>query len=131
MDELDFTLELTSEHLDKELEYRLFTKAEVRLRELAEDHSDMTGAAIMLRSPAQGETTPIHTANVVVYSRPDHINATEKADHPQLALDRALDAVERQIRQRREKLKKYWEQPGNLPAEQEMLEIALAEETEV
>ena len=131
VNELDFTLELTSEHLNKDQELELFTTAEDRLLDLADGHTDMTGAAIMLRAPAHGETTPIHTANVVVYARPEHVNATEKAGDPFIALDNALDAVERQIRERREKLKKRWEQPGNLPIEQEIMEINLAEESEI
>ena len=129
MEELDFTLELSSEDLHKQLELQLFAEAEKRLRALAAKHTDMTGAAIMMRHPAH-EETPIHTANITVYCRPEHINASETAREPQTALAGALAAVERQIRQRREKLKKHWEQPGNSAVDQEMLSIALAETSE-
>lgn len=127
MNELDFTLELNSEHLAKETEYELFTEAETRLKELAEGHTDLTGAAINIRRPASGETPSVHKVTVVVYGRPDHIAATQKETTPQLALRAALDAAERQIRERREKLKKRWEQPGNLPVEQEIREVIEAE----
>ena len=127
MNELDFTMELNSENLTKETEYTLFTEAEARLKELADGHTDLTGAAINIRQPASGETPPLHEVTVVVYGRPDHIAATQKETNPQLALSSALDAAERQIRERREKLQKRWEQPGNLPVEQEIREVIEAE----
>ncbi len=127
MDELDFTLELNSENLNKEAEYDLYTEAEERLRTLAAAHDDMTGAAINVRRPASGESAYLHEVTVVVYSRPEHIAATEKDSSPMIALKGALDAVERQVRKRREKLKERWKQPGNLPIEQEIVETALAE----
>ncbi|MCB8983491.1 MAG: HPF/RaiA family ribosome-associated protein [Ardenticatenaceae bacterium] len=129
MNELDFTLELNSEDLNKETEYDLFTTAESFLKQLAADHDDMVGAAINIRRPAHGETTYLYEVTVVVYSRPEHIAATDKASDPQLALDNALDAAARQIRQRREKLKKRWERPGNEPVDQEVIEVMAAEET--
>jgi ribosome-associated translation inhibitor RaiA len=123
LNELDFTMELNSDDLAKEVEYDLFTQAEISLKKLAEGHSDMTGAAINVRQPAPGN----YEVTVVVYSRPDHVAATQKEADPFLALDEALTAVTRQIRERREKLKKRWEQPGNLPVEQEMIEVVTAE----
>lgn len=128
MNELDFTLELDSEHLSKQIEYDLFTEAETRLKQLAEGHDDLTGAAVNIRQPAVGETTPLHEVTVVVYSRPNHISATKKSDSPQMALKAALDAAERQIRERRKKLKHRWKQPGNLPVEQEVNEVIASEE---
>jgi ribosome-associated translation inhibitor RaiA len=130
MNELDFTLELNSEHLSKNSEYELFTVAETRLKKLAEGHNDMVGAAINLRQPASGETAPLHEATVVVYTRPEHIAASQKESNPQLALKRALDAVERQIREKREKLKNRWQQPGNLPVEKEIGEVVTSQPAE-
>ena len=127
MDELDFTLELNSEDLNKTAEYDLYTQAEERLLELAGDHKDMTGAAINVRRPASGESAFLHEVTVVIYSRPEHIAATEKDSSPAMALKGALDAAERQVRKRREKLKERWKQPGNLPIEQEIGEAYLAE----
>jgi ribosome-associated translation inhibitor RaiA len=115
MSELDFTLELNSEHLPKEIEYDLFTEAEGQLKKLAAGHKDLIGAAVNIRRPAHGQTTPLHEVTVVVYSRPDHVAATKKEADPQMALRNALAVVERQIRDRREKLKKHWEQPGSQP----------------
>jgi len=79
---------------------------EDRLSELRKGHTDITGAAATLEQPAQGRETPyIFEANVVVYMRPKNINATEKHEQPEIALKGALDAMERQVRQQREKLR--------------------------
>ena len=129
MDELDFTLELNSENLPKTVEYDLFTEAETQLKQLAAGHTDLTGAAVNIRRP-HAEETPLYEVTVVVYSRPKHIAATHKEDDPQLALKGALQGVERQIRERRKKLKKRWEQPGNKPVEKEIAEILAAESDE-
>lgn len=123
LNELDFTLELNTDDLAKKVEYDLFTEAETSLKKLAHGHSDMTGAAINVRQPAPGT----YEVTVVVYSRPEHVAATQKEANPFLALNEALTAVSRQIRERREKLKKRWEQPGNLPVEQEITEVVAAE----
>lgn len=128
MNELDFTIEFHSEFTNKEFETDLMAEAEQRLRKLARGHSDMTGAAVNMRQPAKKVTPPLHEATIVVYTRPEHIAATEKADTPQAALKGALEAVERQIRQKRDKLGRPWEKPGNDPVSQEVLELIAAEE---
>ncbi|MEZ4592566.1 MAG: HPF/RaiA family ribosome-associated protein [Chloroflexota bacterium] len=126
MNELDFILELNSANLPKTAEYNLYTQAEARLRELAGDHRDMTGAAINVRRPASGETAYLHEVTVVIYIRPEQIAATEKDSSPEMALKGALDAAERQVRQRRAKLKERWKRPSNLPTKQEIQKTMLA-----
>lgn len=126
MNELDFTLELNSANLPQTAEYNLYTQAEERLHALAANHNDMTGAAINVRRPASGETAYLHEVTVVIYIRPEQIAATEKDSSPEMALKGALDAAERQVRQRRAKLKERWKRPGNLPTEQEIQETLLA-----
>lgn len=128
MDQVDFTLELNSDDLPKTAEYKLYTQAEERLRRLAADHQDMVGAAINVRRPASGESAFLHEVTVVIYGRPEHIAATEKNASPEQALKGALDAAERQVRQRRQKLKERWKRPGNLPIEQEIGAVYIAEE---
>lgn len=128
MDELDFTIEFNSELADKELEKSLMTEAESELRKLASGHSDITGAAVTLRQPAKKETPPLHEATVVVYTRPDNVVGKEKQDTPSGALKGALDAVEKQIRKKREKLRDRWEQPQRDPITKEVLEVVAAEE---
>ncbi len=127
MNELDFTIEFNSP-LMQEAEAELFDMADTRLRELTEGHQDLTGAAVNIREPAKGERGYLYEATVVVYSRPEHVAATEKGEDPAITLKDALDGVERQIRQRREKLTKKWEEPGKGPVSQEVLEVIAAEE---
>ncbi|MDX1664906.1 MAG: HPF/RaiA family ribosome-associated protein [Candidatus Promineifilaceae bacterium] len=129
IDELDFTIEFYSDIDDKLFEARLMEMAEGRLRELAEGHSDLTSAAVTVRKQAAGQT-PIYEATVVAYVRPEDQVGKEKDESPHNALKEALDAVERQVREKREKLRERWEQPQNDPVSQEMIELAAAREQE-
>jgi ribosome-associated translation inhibitor RaiA len=113
VNELDFTIEFKAEGLNEVTEADLFDEAYSRLQKLTEGHTDIVGAAVNITKPAQAETSFIYEATVVVYGRPDHTAGTEKGENPTIALKGALDAVERQVRSRREKLGKPWEQPGD------------------
>ncbi len=127
VEELDFTIELNAEGLSDRLEAQLFTEADSRLRELASDHNDLTGAAINIRQPAKAETAFLHEVTVVVYSRPEHIAATAKEADPIIAMNDSLSAVERQVREKREKLRDRWKQPGNDPVLTEIEDVEAAE----
>ena len=127
VDELDFTIEFYSDLADKTFEGALMGQAESHLRELAGEHNDLTGANVTIREQAAGQT-PIYEATVVAYVRPENIAGKEKDESPQAALQAALDAVERQIRQKRERLRERWEQPENDPITQEVVEVVAAEE---
>lgn len=130
MDELDFTIEFNSGLENKEFEADLLAEAEGRLRDLAEGHSDIRGAAVTIRKPADTETPPLHEATVVAYVRPDNVVGKEKQESPEGALKGALDAVERQVRKKREKLGEPWKRPQNDPISQEVVDIAAVEEGE-
>jgi ribosome-associated translation inhibitor RaiA len=106
---LDFEFEFLSEI--REPERGLFEEAEGRLRELAEGHDDMTGASVAVEELTQEETRHLYQARVVTYIKPANIAAVEKAETPEAALDGALSAVERQVRERREQFRKPWQQP--------------------
>ncbi|MCZ7542344.1 MAG: HPF/RaiA family ribosome-associated protein [Anaerolineae bacterium] len=128
MDELDFAIEFHTDALGELEERALFGEADTRLRErLAAGHDDITGAAITIRLPAHGTTPPLYEATVVVYVRPENVAAIKQADNPVAALKGALDAVERQVRSKREKLRQRWERPSGDPVIQEMIEVAAAE----
>ena len=126
MTELDFTIEFNSQSLNDRAEAEMFDQADSFLRELADGHSDMTGAAINVRPPSVAET-PIYEVTVVVYTRPEHIAATKKDVEPIVALNDSLNAVERQVRKKREKLRERWQQPGNDPVATEIEEIMAAD----
>ncbi len=111
VDQPDFTLEFKAEGLNDVTEADLYDEAYGQLQRLTKGHTDIVGAAVNITKPAQAETSFIFEATVVVYGRPDHTAATEKADNPTAALKGALSAAERQVRSRREKLGRPWEQP--------------------
>lgn len=87
-------------------------EAEARLRELADEHSDVIGASVAVEEEARGQDTPhFYRVRVVAFARPDNIAAVEKADALGEAFRAALDAVERQVREKREKLGEPWKRP--------------------
>jgi ribosome-associated translation inhibitor RaiA len=86
-------------------------EAEVRLRQLANGHRDVTGASVVIRKPAERSSAFIYEARVVAYVRPENITAAEAADSPATALHHALHAVERQVREKRDRLRERWKQP--------------------
>jgi ribosome-associated translation inhibitor RaiA len=112
-DELDFTLELHTEvqALSDIVEAELWDEADTRLRALVQGHTDLTGASVVIDEPAHTERPYIYRARVVAYIRPEDIVAVEKADSMLAALKGALTAVERQVREKREKLGRRWQQP--------------------
>jgi ribosome-associated translation inhibitor RaiA len=89
----------------------LRTEALNRLLELAEGHDDIIGASVSVEE-LSGQTTPHqYEVRVVAFVRPDNITAVEKADTARGALKGALSAVERQVRESREKLRETWKRP--------------------
>lgn len=100
----NFAIEFQTDITENDFDY--YVMIEDRLTKVAKGHSDITGAAATLEQPSEGSATPHNfEASVVVYVRPNNVNATEKRENPQLAMKAALDAVERQIRQQRDKLR--------------------------
>lgn len=106
---LDFTFEFQTEIPDPNDELR--QQAENRLRKLTKGHSDLTGALVSVEEVTEGATPHGYDATVVVYKRPSNLAATEKSDSPDGALKGALSAVERQVRESRDKLRNRSRQP--------------------
>jgi ribosome-associated translation inhibitor RaiA len=112
VDTTDFDLEFYSEGIEQpSLEDDLWAEADSRLRELATGHDDMIGGSVAVEKPAERESAFVYQARVVAHIKPDHIVAVEKEDGPMAALQSALDAVERQVREHREKRSEPWKQP--------------------
>jgi ribosome-associated translation inhibitor RaiA len=105
----DFEFEFYSEvpHLSPALR----AEAENQLRELTVGHTDILGASVAMEE-LTGSTTPHrYEARVVMYMKPDNVAAVEKGETAQEALKGALNAVERQVREYRDKLREPWKQP--------------------
>jgi ribosomal subunit interface protein len=83
-------------------------KVAKRLQKLVQGKRDITGASVALEQ-LDGSTTPhAFRARVVIYQRPKNIAAIEKGETMTAALREALDAVERQVREQRERLRERW-----------------------
>lgn len=78
-----------------------------QITDLAEGHKDITGASVSLEELSSEETPHAYQARVVLYVRPTNIVATEKMPSALDALQNALDAVIKQVREKREKLSSH------------------------
>jgi ribosome-associated translation inhibitor RaiA len=109
MDKSNFPIEFNNEIDDvKKSENEFYALAVNRLSKLAEGHNDISGAVVNLKQPAkEHQTAYISEVTIVVYMGSDHIAATEKGEQFQATLDGALDAVERQVHERRNQQRNY------------------------
>jgi ribosome-associated translation inhibitor RaiA len=87
---------------------KLQDEVERRLLALAEHRTDLKGASIAVSQPADRDVPFIYQARILVYMRPDEVVAIEKSDTLEGALKGAVAAVERQVREKRKKLKETW-----------------------
>lgn len=104
-------------YIDYDTEVPGFTdelKAEVetRLRKLADHHKDIVGAAVAVTAPAKTDLPFLYRARIVMYGRPDDVVAAKQDDTVQGALKAALSAVERQVREQRDKMSSPWKRSG-------------------
>ena len=105
LDEFDYQFH---SEVDRPLD-DLKAEVEARLRRLAEGHTDMIGASVAVDKPAENRSTPfIYRARIVAFVRPEQVAAVEMADTVEGAVTGALQALERQVRERREKLREPW-----------------------
>ena len=109
MDKANFPIEFNNEIDDKKKsENEYYTLAVDRLSILAEGHDDISGAVVNLKQPAkEHQTAYITEVTIVIYMGSDHIAATKKGEQFQSTLDGALNAVERQVRERRTQQRTY------------------------
>jgi ribosome-associated translation inhibitor RaiA len=86
-------------------------EARANMSALIQGHTDITGAAVAVEELTRDTTPHQYQARVVVYMRPNHVVAVEKAPEAMQALKSAFEAVERQVRTIREKLREKGRQP--------------------
>lgn len=77
---------------------------------LAEDHTDIVGASVAVEELTGEATAHRYQVRVAIYMRPDNVAAVEKGEGAEEALKGALDAVERQVRELRDRLRESWKQ---------------------
>jgi ribosome-associated translation inhibitor RaiA len=109
MSQTDFSFEFQTEIEQPDENLRI--EAERRLRELTEGHTDIIGASVAIEELTGAETPHRYQTRIVLYIRPSDIAAVEKAPDAITSLEQALDVVERQVREHREKLSERWKQP--------------------
>jgi ribosome-associated translation inhibitor RaiA len=99
---IDYQLEIEdwNDELQSELETKLF--------DLADEDTDLVGAAVAITQPAHASTPYLYQTRIVVYGRPDDVAATETSDSIQGSVKGALDAIIKQVRKKREKLGEPW-----------------------
>ena len=109
MDSARFPIEFNNEMDDvQKSENKHYTLAVDRLSKLAKGHNDISGAMVNFKQPAkEHQTDYINEVTIVVYMGSDHIAATEKSEQFEATLNGALDAIERQVRERREQQRNY------------------------
>ena len=91
-----------------DMEDKLRNEAETRMRKLSKGHTDVTGVDIVLEQIVEAATPYLYRARVVAFTRPEYVAGVEEADTALAALKGALNAVERQVREKREKLRERW-----------------------
>ena len=104
MEATGFTVEYHTE--TNELTNGLRAKVEQRLEKLARRRHDITGASLAVQTISGANRRHEYKVRLVLYHKPDNIVAVRKADTVANALLETLDAVERQVRQRRERQRK-------------------------
>lgn len=125
-----FTFEFLNEveHLGDDLGLELRREAEERLRQLSQDQSDLIGAAVSLESLTESqESSHLYQARVVVYARPENVAAVTKVGDPMAAIKEALDGVERQVRERREKFHQRSRKAAAAGTNEHLYEMSAAE----
>jgi ribosomal subunit interface protein len=99
---IPFVIEYQSD--TPELTDALKEKVEQRLEKLAKRHRDITGASLSVDMPSHDAAQrTIYRVRLVVYQRPENVAAVRKEDSVNNALKEVLDAVERQVRERRDR----------------------------
>ncbi|MDX9865610.1 MAG: hypothetical protein RBT34_12470 [Anaerolineaceae bacterium] len=82
-------------------------EAERELRALADEHSDLVGAAVSLETLVEAETSYLYQVRIVVYKRPENMAVVQKKAEPMDALRDALSALQEKVRTSREKLAQF------------------------
>lgn len=105
----DFPIEIRSD--TESFTDKLREKTLRRLADLKGDHTDIVSAAVTIEEVAKGEAAFRYQFKVIAHMRPDPLVASKEGDTVEAAMKSALDALERQVRERRAKLKEHWKRP--------------------
>lgn len=98
MNFIDLPIQFQVEVDDANITAELKGEAERRLLDLFEAHDDLTGAEISITAIDENPDQPYrYEVRVCLYAWPGDLVAVKKADAVQVALRRALDAIEHRV----------------------------------
>ena len=89
----------------KEQKDALWQEAETRLSKLGLSRKGVIGATVNIEKEVKAQTPHLFRVNIVLHHRKSNVVSQKKAKDPMTALKSALDALERQLRKRREKMR--------------------------
>ena len=101
--EPDFPIQYYAE--SARLSQRQRTGIESRLRKLASRHRDISGASVAVELVSGDTRRAEYRARLVLYCKPVNIAATHKSHSVVEAATEALEAVARQVRSQRERMR--------------------------
>lgn len=78
---------------------------ETRIHKLARGHRDIAGASVAIERVSGANKHAEYKARLVVYCKPVNIAASRTQDSVRLAVSEALEAIERQVREQRERMR--------------------------
>ncbi|MCY3593851.1 MAG: HPF/RaiA family ribosome-associated protein [Rhodothermaceae bacterium] len=78
---------------------------ETRIHKLARGHRDIAGASVAIECVSGANKHAEYKARLVVYCKPANIAASRTQSSVRLAVSEALEAVGRQIREQRERMR--------------------------
>ena len=98
-----FSIEYYTENA--RLSVRQRNVVETRLQKLASGHRDVTGASVAVERVGGDVRYAKYKARLVIYCKPSNVVAVHKSDSISDAMAEALEAVERQIRSQRDRVR--------------------------
>jgi ribosome-associated translation inhibitor RaiA len=109
MNFIDLPIQFQVEVDEEQLSSQLQEEAERRLSDLIEAHNDLIGGEVSITA-LEGNTDQAHNfqVRVVLDAWPSDLVVVKKAGTLQVALRRALDAIEHQVRQVHKNHQGHW-----------------------
>lgn len=101
------TTDIAVEYHTETIEFTDAVKAKVdaRLRKLASGHRDISGASVAINIISGANRHQEYRARVVLYHRPSNVVAIRKDATVSNAVLEAVEAIERQVRDQRERMR--------------------------
>jgi len=99
----EFTIEYYAD--SAHLQQRDKDTIEARIYKLARGYRDIAGASVAIECVSGANKRAEYKARLVVYCKPANVVSSRTHDSVQTAVSDALEAVERQIREQRERMR--------------------------